>query len=741
MAFLHQYPYPVIPLSGSVVTSGLFGDLKDLAGSHSVGIFDARTYGVATASGNGDKFFIGYSSDHTRDALTKFWTGMTNPLKSEDFKGSDVELFHVSYPQRLQNEKWSVGYDGTADSIGLTFSKGKRVGVRITVKGEPAYRVFQRTIEHEVFVTVPDCGDLCVEGCDTLVDGSKYVNLLAEYITHHPELSILGVRARVRKSTYSVPTPNMTIWDLTVCDNGDNAATAAVQAVIGSDGEVYRKSRSGSISTYRVCLPDAVEPADFVPTEQISIAECGTCPAGYAFVPAAASFYVTRAITPSTDLSTTGAQTTYAGTIADAYEAAEVATIPTTDVNITDNIITETAHGFVTGQPIVYANGGGSSITGLTSATTYYAIVLTANTFKVATTQALALAGTAIDISGTGNNAQTFTPVYTATYVGKNDAVATVLVRIPDGVAIPSALLSDVVFAGSTEPAYCNPTDPTPIEWTESGEAYRGQRVLRMTLPRVGCEGDLNGTNRLAELVAYYADREDIAAAPTIYQAGTACSDIYSITQWSVGCSEDGCLSSAVLDFNDLGGFAGGQWEPVPVADAEDTGIKYGLEIEGGYFDTVFNDCSFNPRDYFNVDPIRFEVSLVTYYPELCDYASLPKARRTQAAIGARQSGEHVMRDYLYFRNSYTPYGEWSKIPRIREAMDMNTLSQVDRTAYYRLYYIRFKGTKINTQHGQEPQMFEAVIPVKETELGKAQALEAAVLGALGKFGVKLEVR
>ena len=86
-------------------------------------------------------------------------------------------------------------------------------------------------------------------------------------------------------------------------------------------------------------------------------------------------------------------------------------TVSTTNVDTTTDVITYTAHGLTTGDSILYANGGGASITGLVTATTYFAIVVTANTFKVASSSANATAGTAIDLTGTGNNAQWFTKV------------------------------------------------------------------------------------------------------------------------------------------------------------------------------------------------------------------------------------------------------------------------------------------------------------------------------------------
>jgi len=81
-------------------------------------------------------------------------------------------------------------------------------------------------------------------------------------------------------------------------------------------------------------------------------------------------------------------------------------TIPTTGITTGTDTIAYTAHGLLTGDVLVYNNGGGTSATGLTSGTTYYVIEtgLTANAFKVSATDG----GTTVDITGTGNNAQFF---------------------------------------------------------------------------------------------------------------------------------------------------------------------------------------------------------------------------------------------------------------------------------------------------------------------------------------------
>jgi hypothetical protein len=94
-------------------------------------------------------------------------------------------------------------------------------------------------------------------------------------------------------------------------------------------------------------------------------------------------------------------------------------TIATTAVNTTAETITYTAHGMPTGEQITYRDGGSTAITGLTDDAVYYAIRVDADTFKVASSAANATAGTAINLTGTGNNAQFFdlTGAVTATAV------------------------------------------------------------------------------------------------------------------------------------------------------------------------------------------------------------------------------------------------------------------------------------------------------------------------------------
>jgi hypothetical protein len=83
-----------------------------------------------------------------------------------------------------------------------------------------------------------------------------------------------------------------------------------------------------------------------------------------------------------------------------------------TDINITTDTFTSTAHGYYTGLKGRFTTSSALP-TGLALATDYYIIVTGVNTFQVAASMANALAAVpvAVDITAIGTGNQTFTPV------------------------------------------------------------------------------------------------------------------------------------------------------------------------------------------------------------------------------------------------------------------------------------------------------------------------------------------
>lgn len=81
-------------------------------------------------------------------------------------------------------------------------------------------------------------------------------------------------------------------------------------------------------------------------------------------------------------------------------------------VNVTNNTATITAHGYLTGLKVQVSNPG-TLPTGISAATDYYVIKVDADTIKFATSQANALAGTAVDITAAGAGTNTVEVVTT----------------------------------------------------------------------------------------------------------------------------------------------------------------------------------------------------------------------------------------------------------------------------------------------------------------------------------------
>ena len=109
--------------------------------------------------------------------------------------------------------------------------------------------------------------------------------------------------------------------------------------------------------------------------------------------------------------------------------APTIRTIATSMVSTANETITQTAHGMRTGTKLTYQDGSGTALAGLSDNTAYYVIYNTADTVKLASSLSNANAGTAINLTGTGNNAQTFQgDTATATATVTTGAVTSVAV-------------------------------------------------------------------------------------------------------------------------------------------------------------------------------------------------------------------------------------------------------------------------------------------------------------------------
>lgn len=154
----------------------------------------------------------------------------------------------------------------------------------------------------------------------------------------------------------------------------------------------------------------------------------------------------------------------------------------TSTVSVTDNTISFTGHLFETADAVVYNNGGGTSIGGLTSGTTYYVYKVDANTLKLYDTAAHATSGGAtglLDITSvgagtihylqlTGSSATAATATATCTISGGSVNTFTITSGGSKYSSDP-ALTIAAPPSGSTATASASTTTSTTLTWEAKG--------------------------------------------------------------------------------------------------------------------------------------------------------------------------------------------------------------------------------------------------------------------------------
>lgn len=725
MSFPFEYTLPIFVGTGSVLTSGHSGDL----GKGQLALVHGATGSVVTSASvsRDTPIKLAQGSWHNVDKLGQFVGGLTQSDKTPEFLVKDILQFERSKPRKAVSEQWILGWDGTNACGSFAFETGKTYRFSVKVWGEDVYGMFLRPIQREITYTVaPNAA-----GTNVAVGTKEGAQEIARLINADPQLKYF-VKAEAIHSDYVATTATHHVYTLVVADTGDAAALAAVQASAGRTA--VRVDRTGIMSTYEVVATSL--PSAFTPGVARSLAECdGTCPTGYTLKPEQEGFIVTRPLAGTEDLTTSNLRSTFASTIAAAYFPAKTFN-GATAVDPTTNQITLTAHGLVANAAIVYSNGGGTTIVGLTNGATYYVkTVVDANNVTLSATPG----GTVIDITADGVGAShTLTPKVTSTFLSQNGAVATIQIEADKLAVDPTALLSDSLTKTFAKEAVCIPPTASSTAWIVGAERYTVTRKLCITLPKICGTG-----NRLAELQAFYANTTGIDTI-ALETAGT-CSDTYSVNQTSVNQIEDGCLSEGLPEFANLQSFEGFVWAECPclAEDAGDSTVKAGVRITAAYENTKFGGCSFSPVDYYSVRPLKLEVTELVHGPGVDDNGALPvspiPSRLSRHSSMATQGGEWLIREFIR-ANRYRVHGEFFADPRLREVLDSTALEVVDRNANYVSYHVKVRqNRRPENTTSQEAEILEFIVAFKEGE--DASAFETAISSVAALAGVALKDR
>ena len=159
--------------------------------------------------------------------------------------------------------------------------------------------------------------------------------------------------------------------------------------------------------------------------------------------------------------------------------------VATSAVNASNDRITITNHGFVANQEVVYQANGGTAIAGLTDATIFFVkTVVDADKFTLSATAG----GTLIDITATGNNAQSFSGTSTKAFTitenfspSTNSGSACTMTRPPisgDGTVIDAN-----VFGITSGESLGGVDNITSIAVNEDGARYLQAPTITVAAP------------------------------------------------------------------------------------------------------------------------------------------------------------------------------------------------------------------------------------------------------------------
>lgn len=674
------------------------------------GIFNSRYRAVTTANEAAKSPYIVFGQGRIENV-----PGLTHKYSDKISRGSLIEWYKTTGSSTVKNQITYAGFDGVDNTKTITASCDEQYSLTIRARSLYIDTAFAYGLTRTVTVTTPCCTD-CGDNCET-VDPRIVANAFAEKINAEPLLSKFVVATPVFEceTPPDAPTVVDTITYCTsFCDNGDAGALASVQAQYPDD-IVIRSERVGSISTYQIeRLASAAAVPDGVNTLPIRLAVCDVCPATYTLQGESVQYIIETPLDGSEDINSAADQQTFANTIGALYQPAETFNGATNVDPVTDQI-TVTAHGWVTGQKVVYSNGGGTTIVGLTNGATYYVIVIDANNVQLALTKPLADAGTAVDITADGvGAAQTLTPSFTATFLENTGGSAKILLTVDGEFADLTALLADIVTLVGPLEALCLPPDGAAITWTSCDTGFKVQRTLSLTITD-DCASDL------AAVQAAYPD------ATITLEESANCNSRYEMVQTSETTHED-CEFQIPPVFVDVQPYLGIEWIVVPDTLTGATCVA-GVKIEGKTLDKYGNPC--DPIAFpYEFDKLTFEVFAYKAPATSQDYNVYDRCDNIPITTTQRSTFQTGSGDEIFeLEKRYHSYQTTMKHIYHDSAYNGGFVRYSDPSKFYDTYVLKFKSPDLLTWDASTRQD-ETVIFAVPT--GEGTDLENFLIGYFG---------
>lgn len=268
--------------SGAVLTdtTQTTADLAPLQ----IGLFNSKTYSAiapGTSVTSVPEIIIAMGSPNEEKIS---WVNATQSFKSVPIRGSKLISYRKATPKTALNHKVAIGYDGTSDCKTITAECDRTYSLNLQIEGSPATRFFGPKPLTATYVYNTGCCTDCTSGCSA--DVEKMVDTFVNQINSDPRISpfILAEKLVTYTDAPTTITTTFTVYTLTIADEGDINALAAVQVAYG-DVSIKRISRNGIYSTYELVSNGGL-PSAYTTQGATTIPNCSDCPSGYTLVPA-----------------------------------------------------------------------------------------------------------------------------------------------------------------------------------------------------------------------------------------------------------------------------------------------------------------------------------------------------------------------------------------------------------------------------------------------------------------------
>lgn len=695
----------VLPTGGLVADNFKRENLKPTQ----FGIFNSRYKAVTSANEAKKSPYIVFGQGRIENV-----PGLTHKYSDKVSPGSLIEWYKTTASPTAKHQITYAGFDGVDNT--KTLKAGCDQQYSLTIRGRSLYidTAFAYGLTRTVTVTTPCCED-CGDNCES-IDPRFLANAFAEKINAEPMLSKFYVATPVFEceTPPDDPTTIPTItYCVSFCDNGDDGALSAVQAQYPDD-VVTRSERVGSISTYQLeRLASAGAPAAMLVTLPVRLAVCDVCPATYTLQGESEQYIIETPLDGSEDLNSAADRQTFANTVKATY------IVPytfngATAVDPTTNQITLPANSLVIGQAVVYSNGGGTTIVGLTNGATYYVLTKPdANNVTLSATKG----GTVVDITADGvGAAHTLTVASTATFLENTGGSARILISVDAFQAELTPVLADIVTLVGDQEALCLPPAGTSNAWTSCDTGYKVQRTLSLTITD-DCASDL------AAIQAQYPD------FTITLEESANCNSRYELVQTSDTIHED-CEFGVPPVFTDVQPYKGIEW--IVVSETlTGTDCVAGVKIEGKPLDKYGNPC--DPIAFpYEYDKLTFEVFAYKGAPTSQDFLTFDRCDNipittTQKSTFITGSGDEIYELEKRF-NSYQTVGVGKHIYH-ENTWNGAFVRYTDPKQFYDVYYLKFKSPDLNTWSETSRQDESVIIAVPQ---GTGQTIENFLLGYFG---------